>query len=115
MNILKMSLLEALYGWSFNTPISWSDLVSNVLIGVDILAEMEHEIHVIKTNMKAAQDRHKSYVDWNRLLKEFQVGEHVYLRIKPKKSSLWIGSCAKLAPQFCGPFSMAERIGLVAY
>jgi len=35
--------------------------------------------------------------------------------IKPKKSSLRIGSCAKLTPRFCGPFKIIERIGLVAY
>jgi len=34
-----MSPFEELYGWSCNTPISWSDLVSNVLIGPDMLAE----------------------------------------------------------------------------
>eukprot|EP00253_Pinus_taeda_P002882 PITA_02882 len=39
----------------------------------------------------------------------------VYLRIKPKKSSLRIGSCAKLAPQFCGSFNIIERIGSVTY
>ena len=37
------------------------------------------------------------------------------MRIKPKKSSLWIRSCAKLAPRFCGPFSIIDRIGPVAY
>ena len=49
------------------------------------------------------------------MFKEFQVGEHVYLRINPKKSPLRIGSCAKLAPWFCGPFNIIERIRLVAY
>jgi len=47
--------------------------------------------------------------------KEFQVGEQVYLRIKPKKNALQIGSCAKLASQFCAPVSIVERIGPVAY
>lgn len=28
---------------------------------------------------------------------------------------LWIGSCAKLAPRFCGPFTSIERIGPVVY
>ena len=43
------------------------------------------------------------------------MGENVYLHIKLRKSSLWIGSCAKLAPPFCQPFNIIERIGRVAY
>jgi len=48
------------------------------------------------------------------VFKEFQVGEHVYLHIKPKRGSLRIGSCAKLEPLYCGPFEILERIGPVA-
>lgn len=106
---------EALYGWSCNTPISWSDAVSRVLIGRDMLEDMEQGMQVIKKNLKATQDRHKSYENRNMLFKEFQVGEQVYFHIKPKKSSLRIGSCVKLAPRVCGPFSIIERIGPVAY
>ncbi|MCY6488271.1 hypothetical protein, partial [Actinobacillus pleuropneumoniae] len=51
----------------------------------------------------------------NRLFKEFQVGEHVYLCINPKKTSLRIGSCVKLAPWYCRPFEILERIGPMAY
>ena len=39
----------------------------------------------------------------------------MYLHIKPKKSSLQIGSCAKLTPRFCGPFNIIDRIEPVAY
>jgi len=70
---------------------------------------------VFKKNIKVEQDMHKIYVDRNRLLKEFQVGEQVYFHIKTKKISLWIGSCAKLAPQFCGHLDIIERIGPVTY
>ena len=35
--------------------------------------------------------------------------------MKPKKSSLRLGSCAKLAPRYCGPFKILSRIGQVAY
>jgi len=31
------------------------------------------------------------------------------------KSSLRIGSCGKLAPQYCRPLKILERIGPVAY
>jgi len=34
---LRMSPFEALYGWSCNTPVNWSDLVNRVLIGPDFL------------------------------------------------------------------------------
>ena len=81
---LRMSPFEALYGRSCNTPINWSDPISKVLIGLDMLADMEQEMQVIKKNLKAIEDRQKSYAYRNKLFKEFQVGDQVYLRIKPK-------------------------------
>ena len=47
--------------------------------------------------------------------KEFRVGNHVYLRVRLRKSSLKLGSCAKLSPRYCRPFEVLERIGSVAY
>ena len=68
---LRMSPFEALYGQNCNTPITWSDSISKVLIGPNMLPDMEREIQGIKKNLKATQDRQKSYVDRNRLFKEF--------------------------------------------
>ena len=47
--------------------------------------------------------------------REFSVGDHVYLRVRTKKSSLKLGICAKLSPIYCGPFEVLERIGPIAY
>lgn len=58
---------------------------------------------------------HKSYADHHRLFKEFQVREHVYLRIKTRKRPLRIGSCENMTLRYCGPVEILERIGLVAY
>ena len=43
------------------------------------------------------------------------MGDHVYVRIKPKKITLRWTSCAKLAPRFCGPFQILGRVGPVVY
>lgn len=110
-----MSIFQALYGKGCNIPINQSDLVNSVLLGPYMLAKMEQEMQVIKNNLKVTQDIQKSYAYQYREFKEFQVGEHVYLHIKPKKISLRIRSCAKLKPSYCRPFKVLERIGPVAY
>jgi hypothetical protein len=55
---------------------------------------MEEKIMKIKQNLKAAQDRQKSYVDKNRIHREFKVGDHVFLKVKANRSSLKLGNCA---------------------
>jgi hypothetical protein len=47
--------------------------------------------------------------------KGIKVGEHVFLKVKEKRSSLKLGSFPKLAVRYCGPFEVLERIGPVAY
>ena len=69
----------------------------------------------IKQNLKATHDRHKFYADKNMTAREFKVGENVLLKVKPKKISLKLGSCTKLATRFYGPFEILDRIGPIAY
>lgn len=72
-------------------------------------------MQAIKNNLKEAQDMKKNYENQHRVFKEFQVREHVYLCIKPKRSSLRIRSCTKLAPWYCQPFETLEIIVPIAY
>ena len=69
----------------------------------------------IKQDLKATQDKQKSYADKNRTHREFKVGDHVFLKLKANRSSLKLGNCAKLAARLCGPFEILERIGPIAY
>lgn len=65
--------------------------------------------------MKPTQDKKKSYVYLKRSWKELKVSDHVYLRVKPKKSSLKLESYSKLEPRYCGPFEFLDTIGTIAY
>jgi len=71
-------------------------------VGLDMIRDIEGKVQIIKKNMKVAQNRQKHYANKHRVHKEFQVGEHVYLRIKPKNASLNLETCAKLTPQYYG-------------
>ena len=46
---------------------------------------------------------------------EFKAGDQVFIRVKPKKSSLRLGKHKKLAYRYCGPFKVTKRIGKQAY
>jgi hypothetical protein len=47
--------------------------------------------------------------------REFKIGDHVYLQVRPRRSSLRMGAFSKMAPQYCGPFEILDRVGNVAY
>jgi hypothetical protein len=89
---LNMSPFEVLYGRPCNTPVSWSNPINRISFGPDMLKEMEQQVTQIKQNLKVAQNRQKSYADQKRTPLEFKMGVHVYLRVRPRKSSLKMGA-----------------------
>jgi hypothetical protein len=111
---LKISLFEALYGRNCNTLLNWDNIVDRAIIGPDLLKEMEEKMEKIKQNLKATQDIQKIYANKNIVFRYFKVGEHVFLKVKAKNSSLRLGSFPKLAARYCGPFEILKRIGSVA-
>jgi hypothetical protein len=112
---LKMVPFETLYGRKCNTPVSWDNPADKAVFGTKLFREMEEKMLKIKHNLKVSQDRKKIYADKVRTHIEFKVDEHVFLKVKEKKSSLKLGSYPKLVARYCGPFEILERIFPVAY
>ena len=46
---------------------------------------------------------------------EFEVGDHVFLKVMPKRGVVRFDKRGKLSPRFIGPFEILERIRPVAY
>ena len=46
---------------------------------------------------------------------EFEVGDHVFLKVMPNRGVVRFGKRGKLSSRFIQPFEILERIGIVAY
>ena len=65
--------------------------------------------------MKAAQNRQKTYADKRRRPLQYEVDDHVYLKVSPMRGVHRFGVCGKLAPRYVRPYKVLERCGSVAY
>ena len=85
------------------------------LLGPELVQDATEKIRMIRQRMLTAQSRQKSYAD-NRLRDlEFQVGDHVFLKVSPTKGVMRFGKKGKLSPRYIGPFEILERVRVVAY
>jgi hypothetical protein len=65
--------------------------------------------------MAAAQARQKDYANKRRKPIEFEVGDHVYLKVSPIRGVKRFGIKRKLEPRYVGPYQIIEKSGGVAY
>ena len=43
------------------------------------------------------------------------MGDHVFLKVMPKRGVIRFGKRGKLSPRYIGPFEVLERVGIVAF
>ncbi len=110
-----MAPYEALYGCRCRSPICWDDLGERRFLGPDLVEKTEAKVRLIRQRLLTAQSWQKSYADRRRRDLEFQVGEHVLLRVSPSKGIKRFGLRSKLSLCFVGPFEILECVGPVAY
>ena len=100
----KISPFEVFYGRKCRTTLTWDRPVDQLMLGHDLLKDLEQLVTKVQLNLKEAQGLMKSYVDKKIKDKYYHLGDHVYLKVKEKRSSFSLGRCGNLAPTFCGPF-----------
>jgi hypothetical protein len=101
---LKMAPFEVLYGRRCRTPLIWIEPGEKVIFGPDIVDEAEATVCHIHDNLRDAKSRQESYTNKRCRPLEFTVGDHVYLKISPRKGMKKFGLKEKLAPYYIGPF-----------
>ena len=77
-------------------------------IGLDLIRDTTKKVGLIRKPLLTAQSRQKSYVDKRRRPLEFEAGDHVFLKVIPKRGVVRFGKQGKLSPRFIGPFEVSR-------
>ena len=85
------------------------------ITGPNMIRDTFEKVNLIRKRLLTAQSRQKSYANrWRRPL-EFEVGDHVFLKVMPKRGVVRFGKRGKLAPRYIEPFEILETVGTVTY
>jgi hypothetical protein len=112
---IKMSPFEALYDRPCRTPLSWSESSERVIFGPDIVTEAEGKVKQIQANILAAQSYQKSYANKRCSPLEFNVIDHIYLRVSLMKGVRCFGIKLKRAPRYIGLYAIIDKYGPTSY
>lgn len=113
---IKMTPLKAVYGHDppfilkYEVgPTSNADLEGKLL-------ERDGMLALLKEPIQHTQQVMKRYVDGHRREVEFEVGDRVYLRLRPyRQQTVARRANEKLLARFYGPYEVLARVGKVAY
>jgi hypothetical protein len=112
---VKMSPFKGLYERPCRTPLSWSESGKRVIFCPDIVTEAEEKVKQIHSHILTAQSCQKSYNNRRRHPLEFEVGDHVYLRVSPMKGVRHFRIKGNLAPCYIGLYPIIDKYGPTSY
>ena len=72
---------EGLYGRRCRSPVCWGDVGERKLLGPKLVQLTVEKKALIKERLKTIQSRQKIYADNCRRDLEFEVGDHVFLKV----------------------------------
>ena len=102
---------EALYGRPCRSPIYWTEVGESSTTGPDLIQDTTEKVDLIRKRLITAQSRQKSYANKRRRPLEFEAGDHVFLKVMPKRGVVRFGKRGKLSSRFIGPFKYTREGG----
>nr|XP_043629883.1 uncharacterized protein LOC122601183 [Erigeron canadensis] len=110
-----MARISALYGRKCHSPLAWAEIGESQLIRPEIVVETTKVVSQIKERLQLARERQKKYADVRRKLLEFNVGDHVLLKVSPWKGVVRFVKRGKFGPRYIRPKEIIKRVGKMAY
>ena len=82
---IQMAPYEAFYGRPCQSALCWTGVGKSSIIGPDLIRDTFEKVELIRKRLFMAQSRQKNYFNRRRRPLEFEVGDHVFLKVMPKK------------------------------
>ena len=101
---IQMPPYEALYGRPCRSPICWTEVGERSITSPDLIRDASEKVALIRKRLLTAQSRQNNYSDKRHRPLEFEVGDHVFLKVMPKREVARFGKQEKLAPRYIGHF-----------
>ncbi|GJW85503.1 putative reverse transcriptase domain-containing protein [Tanacetum coccineum] len=102
-DMLRACVIDFGKGWERHLPL------------VEFSYNNSYHASIKATPFETLYDRKRSYANVRRRALEFQVGDHVMLKVSPQKGVIRFGKRRKLNPWYIGPFKILDRVGPLAY
>ena len=78
---IRMAPYESWYGRPCRLPLCRTEVEESPITGPDLIRDTSEKVILIRQRLLTAQSRQKSYDDVRRRPLEFEVGDHVFLKV----------------------------------
>ena len=110
-----MAPYEALYGRPCRSPICWTEVEESFITGLDLIRDTLEKVGMIRQRLLMTHSRQKSYTDRQRRPLEFEMGDHAFLKVMPKRGVIRFEKWGKLSSRYIGPFEILKRVDTIVY
>ena len=80
-----MAPYDALHERPCRSPVCWTEVGESSTTGSELIRFTSKKVDLIRKHLPTGQSRQKSYADIRRRPLEFEAGDHVFLKVMPKR------------------------------
>ena len=80
-----------------------------------LVRDTSKKVDFIRKRLLKTQSWQKSYANKCQRPLEFEVGDHVFLKVMPKRGVVELDKRVKLSSRYIRPFEVLDKVGTVAY